>query len=206
MIKPKFVDILEKVDDAIFIPALEEIKDIDWDYVRTVDIRHTNSAFVDCTTLALRITKGFVMPSSNSDADIRKVADIIEAVDMKCINDYPRLQEIIKWSYSFVNGLNLGRVMLVKMNGFGRIPLHIDPGKYFEVYKRFHIVFKTDPDVLFVGPPNSEPTHMPYGYLCQLNNIDLHGVVSKSNESRIHLIVDIETQDRRFEVSGPSNV
>ena len=33
---------------------------------------------------------------------------------------------------------------------------------------------------------------MPYGHLCQLNNLDMHMVRNNSDQPRIHIIADIE--------------
>lgn len=201
MQSPTFVDIIQKVESHIFNLAIEEIANIDWESVRMRDIRNTNPAFATCITLPLRLSAKYKNPVINSTQHILNESEIIEAKDAPWINKYPALQDIISWVYSSVNGIRLGRVMLVNLLELGTIPLHIDPGKYFNVYKRFHVVFKTSPEVVFIGKEGTTPTHMPYGYLCQLNNIDYHGVISKSLDTRIHLIVDIETTDERFSVT-----
>lgn len=205
MQKPQFVDILTQVDPALFSDWLSEINTIDWDYFYKRDKRRAHPSFATCTTLHMRMSAGTdsIITKPNSNEQIKYVGEILESKESPYMHDYPKLIKAMNWILEYVDGKQLGRVMLVKLAGHGRIPLHIDPGSYFQVYKRFHMVFKTHPDVLFIGPPGSTPVHMPEGYLCQLNNIDLHGVISNTDVDRIHLIADIETDNPRFSVSGP---
>jgi hypothetical protein len=207
MQKPQFVDILTPIEPTILSSCLEEIGTIDWDYLHGRDKRRAHPAFATCTTLHLRISAGSdsIVTQPNSSDQIKYVGEILETKESPYANQYPKLVEAMNWAKEYVNGAQIARVMLVKLAGHGKIPLHIDPGAYFDVYKRFHAVFKTHPDVLFIGPPGSIPTHMPKGYLCQLNNIDMHGVISNTDVDRIHLIIDIETNDPRFTVSGPNS-
>lgn len=203
MEKPTFVDIITKVDEDLFDRAILEIQKIDWDFIHKIDTRHKHAPFATSTAMYFRIPINAPVVEYNSDSNVRQVSEILDAEDTDFMTQFSAIADIINWANAYVAGKKIGRVMLVKLAEYGKIPLHIDPGKYFDTYKRFHVVFKSTPGVVFLGPPGTVPTHMPVMHLCQLNNIDYHGVESKSNEPRIHLIIDIETDDPRFSVTGP---
>jgi hypothetical protein len=108
---------------------------------------------------------------------------------------------LVDWIFNRVSGIRLGRIMIVNLLPNSIIPNHVDPGAYFRNYKRFHVPLVTNEGVVFTGSDIGLDYHMPIGTLCQLNNLGLHGVKNLSTESRIHMIVDIETIANEFQFS-----
>jgi hypothetical protein len=113
---------------------------------------------------------------------------------------YPCVNELVNWIYTNVEGTKLGRIMLVKLLPGGAIGEHIDPGPYFQAHYRFHVPFITHADMVFFGPGKSNPMHMPEGYLSQLNNRGLHSAENNSHIERIHLIVDINSNNQKYKI------
>jgi aspartyl/asparaginyl beta-hydroxylase (cupin superfamily) len=106
----------------------------------------------------------------------------------------------VDWIYQTVKGKRLGQIMLAKLLPESGIPYHRDPGPYWEVYKRFHVPIITNPMVLFYCRHNDKEIHMKSGNLYQLNNLWLHAAENYSPYERIHVIVDIETDDECFAI------
>jgi len=96
---------------------------------------------------------------------------------------------LIDWIYNTVNGIGLGKVMIVNLEPYGIVGDHVDDGPYFDQHARFHVPIKTTTGMTFKGE------HMPIGHLCCLNNSGVHGGINNSEIERIHLIVDVQPQD-----------
>lgn len=190
------VEVIEKVPDEIFNGALNEISNIDWPHYRSVDTRRTASyAFVDSSiSVPLRVHD---VPAATV-VDIEKFAEYIECKNTVASNFFPLSNLAAAWVFKQVQGEKIGRIQIVKMLANTSIASHIDPGPYFKFYSRFHIPFVTNGDVKFTGEEGDEPIGMPRGYLCQLDNVHLHGVTNTSSSDRIHMIVDIFS--RRYPV------
>jgi aspartyl/asparaginyl beta-hydroxylase (cupin superfamily) len=107
---------------------------------------------------------------------------------------FQAVRTLSQWMFETVSGKTMGRIMIVNLEPRGRVPLHVDPKDYFEMYSRFHVPLKTNPGVVFNGENGTANEHMPLGYLSRLNNRLPHQLDNNSDENRIHLIVDIETE------------
>lgn len=83
----------------------------------------------------------------------------------------------------------VGRCLLVNLKANSNIEPHIDPGFYLTNCKRNHIPIITNSKVIFTVGDDS--IHMPTGSCYEIDNTVLHSVVNASNDSRIHIIIDI---------------
>lgn len=189
-VKENHVRLIEAVPIELFNCAKDEVDDIDWNSnIVKSDFRKLDPAFSTSITRHLRTHK----LEFNTPRTREAVSDIVECKDSALRYMYPQVNKLVDWCYSAVNGKELGRIMVVKLLSGGRVIPHIDTGLYFQRYHRFHVPLITNNQVLFMGPSNTKPIHMPYGILCQLMNLQLHGVENNSKDDRIHLIVDINT-------------
>lgn len=96
-------------------------------------------------------------------------------------NIYDSLEQLV--------GGKVIRSEFISMNPKSRIRTHKDRSDILYVARRFHIPIKTNIDVAFTT--GGETRHLEQGKLYELNNIKYHSVNNNSNESRIHLIVDV---------------
>lgn len=182
---------IKEVPDFLFFPALEEIEKIN--FSNEIDSRSNYSVFKTSKAIHLRIHKPPV--NGPSPKTIEEWSVITECINNDDHYDfYPKIIDVCNWISLTVEGLNLGRIMIVNLESKGIIKLHKDPLNYFEKFSRFHVAFKTNKNVVFKDENNVEE-HMPYKTLCRLNNRLLHAVENKSLENRIHLIVDVEQKE-----------
>jgi hypothetical protein len=89
---------------------------------------------------------------------------------------------------------------IVSMNPKSRIRVHKDRGDMLYLARRFHVPLKTNKQAFFTV--EDENFHLSEGKLYELNNIKYHGVRNDSDESRIHLIIDLLPQEY---VNGAAN-
>jgi len=202
------IDSVEWIDEApkdLFEQALTEVQKIDyWESIPQTrnytkdgmvgEGENKKHIFSDCQTIHVRYHK--VPPGTATT--IRDHSKIIECQDSRARAWFPALNKVIDWAYTRVDGKRLGRVMLAKMLEESSIPLHRDPGPYFQTYRRFHVPIITNPMVLFKCGHNDKEMYMEAGSLYQLNNLWLHGVDNYSPYERIHVIIDIETDNPQF--------
>jgi hypothetical protein len=193
------VSILDTIPSAIFNQALEEVNSIDWKHYEKFDSRSNTSKnlyFATSKTIHLRTHNVSTIPQN--ELTIEVFNNTVECIDTVFISKFAAVKKLVDHIHTLVNGKRLGRIMLVKLLAGGEVPDHIDPGKYFLTHRRFHVPFITDKKVTFKGKLGSTPLHMPVGTLCQLNNRNTHSAKNDSTIDRVHLIVDIETEDVRY--------
>jgi hypothetical protein len=183
------VQIIKEVPDNIFKNCLAEVSKINWENV--VDERK-QGVFVSSTAIHIR------SPNTSSHVEkpksIESYSEIVNCVTNKGImRQFPAHYYAAAWVKKEVNGLGIGRIMIVNLKSNSKIALHIDPGLYFEKYSRYHIPLITNNQVQFFNEKGSKE-HMPYKTLCRLNNLDFHGLINDSSEERVHLIVDVEVE------------
>ncbi len=182
---------IAKVPDNVFKNARNEVLNtINWNKLPFPDTRSQNLAFKTSIAAHLRVHK----VEKDTLHTIEVLSQIVECVDTQARIKFPNINALVDWICKQVSAVSLGRIMVVKLLAGGIIPLHIDPGKYFEYYYRFHVPLVTDHNVIFTSDVYLSE-HMPLGYLTQLKNRKLHGVQNNSSLDRIHLIVDIESKD-----------
>jgi hypothetical protein len=181
------VQIIKEVPDDIFNRCVDEVHEIDWNNIRD---HRKQGVFETSTSIHLR---------SHNTNDYEEKPDSIETFSKitECKSNFDLIFKFLgnynaaKWIKEEVNGIQIGRIMIVHLAPGGEIKIHKDPGLYFEKYSRYHIPLLTNEQVQFFNE-NGSRAHMPYKTLCRLNNLGFHGLINDSNEGRVHLIVDIE--------------
>lgn len=79
--------------------------------------------------------------------------------------------------------------ILTKLLPRSKIRRHRDQGKWLEAVHRIHMPVVTNPDVLFsVGETR---INMKRGVFYEINNVLPHDAVNRSDEDRVHLIIDL---------------
>jgi hypothetical protein len=180
---------IKEVPDEIFLEAKEEIDAIDFKSI--IDPRAKSEVFNTSTAIHLRVHK------PPTDKPLPKTIDEWSVIT-ECVNHsinyvkYPKVINLCKWIYEQVEGIEMGRIMIVNLAPGGIVAPHIDPLDYFEQFSRFHIPFKTNSKVVFNDGSGSSDEHMPYKTLSRLNNRLMHALYNRSAENRIHLITDIK--------------
>jgi hypothetical protein len=192
----KVIEIISKVPDDLFIAALDEVLKIDWDNLPMPDRRAEHGHFKTSITNHIRVHK----VTKDTPHTIEVLSAIVDCMDMPARKLYPNVDKLVEWIYNSVEGTKLGRIMLVKLMPGGTIGAHIDPGQYFLEHYRFHVPFITAPEVLFYGEEKEIGFHMPEGHLSQLANRRLHSAKNLSNIERIHLIVDIDSDNPTYNI------
>lgn len=189
------VKILNKIPSNIFNTAKDEVLKIDWNNLPIPDRRSEASVFKTSITNHLRVHR----IKKDTPHTIEALSAIVDCIDTPARMLYPSIDKLVNWIYDNVNGIKLGRIMIVKLLPNGIINAHIDPGQYFQEHYRFHVPFITDHNVLFYGEDNVS-AHMPEGFLSQLANRRMHSAENKSNVDRIHLIVDIDSNNPIYDI------
>lgn len=187
------VKTITQVPDDIFRPALAEINSINWGQIQDPS-RGSAKSFATSTAVHVRTHRAPV--GRPRPTTIEEWSVITECANHpKNYARFPKVVETANWMMQQVDGIAMGRIMIVELAPRGVVALHIDPLDYFVMYSRFHVPFKTNENVLFNGGPDTANEHMAYQHLCQLNNRLPHSLVNNSDQSRIHVIVDIALEN-----------
>lgn len=131
----------------------------------------------------------------------KELADkILGSVDTKNIERLPECAKLIHMVTGIVGG-QLGRSYVAKMVPGGKIYPHIDPGKYFTIHDRYHIVLTTNPGVSFgCGIGDSiETVRFEQGQLWVFNNKIVHWAINDGTTDRIHIIMDYKNDTLQFD-------
>lgn len=112
----------------------------------------------------------------------------------KDVNSFKKQESIkeLQDIYDLLEKEYRGKVVrseLVNMFGNSRIRKHRDRTNMLFLCRRIHIPIKTNKDTIFMV--NGEIESMAEGYIYEINNSKIHSVENKSNENRIHLIIDL---------------
>ncbi len=78
---------------------------------------------------------------------------------------------------------------IVSMNPNSRIRIHKDRGDALYLARRFHVPIKTNTKTFFIV--EDEKFFLEEGKIYELNNSRYHGVRNESDETRIHLLIDV---------------
>jgi hypothetical protein len=118
----------------------------------------------------------------------------ITVVEKNTLRDGARgeLEQIYKKLEEHVGG-TVVHSEIVSMNPKSRIRVHKDRGDMLYVARRFHVPLKTNDQTFFLV--EDEKFTLSAGKLYELNNVKYHGVRNDSEESRIHLIIDLIPQE-----------
>lgn len=193
------VRILDPIPDTIFNNAKEEILNINWDEYVKFDNRATTSKnlfFGSSKTIHLRTHD--TSKYTPSELNIGLLNSIVECKDTIFKQRFPHVSNLINYVVNLVDGYAVGKIMIIDLLPNGIVNDHIDPGEYFLNHRRFHVPITTNTGSNFFGKLGSTAIHMPEGTLCQLNNRNTHSVKNESHEHRIHLLIDIATNNDKF--------
>lgn len=119
---------------------------------------------------------------------------MIEAADSPLFKYFPMCRELM---YSAMDMMQhpgkLGRCYIAKMSPGGKVYPHVDPGRYFELHDRYHIVLSTNENVSFScgNEVDTETVHFKEGEVWVFNNKVTHWASNNGDTDRIHIIMDI---------------
>jgi hypothetical protein len=104
---------------------------------------------------------------------------------------FPRVREAALVLLNILQGTALGRVILTRIPPSGQIYSHSDEGEAADWYDRFHLVISSAEkgNYFYSG---DEQVEMKAGEIWWVNNHIPHSVKNKSEEDRIHMILDIQ--------------
>lgn len=92
-----------------------------------------------------------------------------------------------------VNGTRLGRMVVTRLAPGDKITPHTDEGPYAEYYSRYHVVLKGLAGSVFTC--GDEAVQMLTGEIWWFNHRAEHSVSNNSKDDRVHLIIDIHSDD-----------
>lgn len=148
---------------------------------------YPGSAHKDTKCIFLRWCRGL---------DISAAFTEIPAFDFPAIAKLKEAHELINYAVHRVGGKELGRILVAKLQGVGRIQPHVDEGLYADHYERFHVVLDSEASFFRCG---SEITEMKPGELWWFNHKVEHQVWNASLKDRLHLIIDCVAPNFRRE-------
>lgn len=187
------VQVYSQAPQSLIKAAQNECSTVDWLNLPFPDLRPQLSIFNTSSALHLRVHKA----AANTPHTVHALSEIIDCVDTPVRNLFPGLNALASWVCQETAAECIGRIMVVRLLARGSVAQHIDPGKYFQFYYRFHVPIFTNEDVYFYDEENSREL-MPQGFLCQLYNQKKHGVINNSGLDRIHLIIDLRTNRAEY--------
>ena len=182
---------IDQIPENLFNDALTEVPKMDWESAR--DGRRKLELFKTSRAIHLRIDETTPIDPKTG----LPVFSTVNCIDATNRPNFPKVDKLVSWVYERVSGKTLGRIFLVNLLPGGIVGNHKDLGQYFQSYQRFHVPLITNENVVFTG--DGTESHMSAGKLWQLNNRDFHGVINSSDTERIHIIVDIHTDDDEFQ-------
>ena len=194
---------ISPVPESILNAAIVEIDNIDWTQTQTDSYIQSYRAieFQDAGSLTkkgrhlvnqnlpifLRTHKTALTDNTIEWAEFR---ENIDSVDTEWQVRLPNVTKLLHWAQQKMNAKAIGNSVLNCMLPGGHVTRHIDKGRYFATYCRFHIPLKTNSQVTFSGSSDYQE-HMPVGWLYRLNNLIEHQVQNQGTAQRVHLIVDL---------------
>lgn len=114
--------------------------------------------------------------------------------DLQCFNypafyKLPQARPFIFGLMSRLEGEQLGRVLITKLEPGKQIYKHKDQGGYAEHYNRYHLVLSSGPGSIFYV--EDEQINMKTGDAWWVDKSAEHWVINNSDTDRVHLIIDI---------------
>jgi hypothetical protein len=82
---------------------------------------------------------------------------------------------------------------LARLKPGGVIGMHADAGNFLTLCHRIHIPLKTNPAVAYVIDDNEY--YWEAGKIYEFDNTRVHGVINRSDEYRIHLVINLYPKD-----------
>lgn len=157
-------------------------------------------------SIHLRIHDKHSKTEEISDArGAKELADkMLDAVDHENFYRLPECRKLINLAMTMtLPGSKLGRCYVAKMSPGGNVYPHIDPGRYFDVHDRYHIVLQTNNGVSFSCgnnniPGDVETVRFEANELWVFNNKVMHWASNKGDQDRIHIIMDVRNDTLHF--------
>lgn len=148
------------------------------------------------TTHALRNTQSIMLRKlklSQLLPTTRAYNEVMEIEDCGLFEQYPiflhTTQRIEKMFFDAgVKQVEYGRIFFSKLLAHSDIDEHIDRGKYFSYYDRFHFVIDTPKDCVF--SIRNQDIYLQQGGFYYVNNHVPHWLANRGNFDRINLIID----------------
>ena len=125
----------------------------------------------------------------NVDKDIDGVINGKECCNQESYLCLPGARELVFDLMRFVEGEQLGRLLITRIKPGGAIEPHEDMGASAEYYDRYHIVLQGEKGNMFYC--DTEQVQMLTGEVWWFDNKKTHSAVNNSATDRIHMIIDI---------------
>lgn len=82
---------------------------------------------------------------------------------------------------------------ITRLKPYGVVGKHIDVGNFLTLCHRIHIPLLTNPKVAYVI--DEQEYYWESGNIYEFDNTRLHGVINRSDEYRVHLIINLYPQE-----------
>ncbi len=156
-------------------------------------------------SIHLRIhDKNYKTETVSEQQNAKELADkMLIAVDSPTFKFFPECKKLIESVMGMLPKSSiLGRCYIAKAVPGGTIYPHIDPGKYFTIHDRYHIVLQTNENVSFscgdITLGDVETVRLEKGEIWVFNNKVMHWGSNKGSEDRIHIIMDVRNEQLEF--------
>lgn len=117
----------------------------------------------------------------------------LDAVDREVMAKIPGVKPLALDLMRMASGTRLGRVVIAKSEPGTEILPHADEGSYADYYSRYHVVLQGLPGSMFNC--GDEQVNMLTGEIWWFDHRVEHSLKNNSRDDRVHLIVDVRTDD-----------
>lgn len=176
-----FLKIAENVDVFPILHAVQLKPDL-WDE-NNLRTTHPVSPHQDCHDIWILFN---AIPKNEAD-----IVDDTKVVPYRAWQELPQLRPVLFDLMRRVEGIQLGRVLITKLETGKKIPPHTDQGAPVEFYSRYQIALQSYPGCVF--QIEDEKVQFRAGDVWKIDNSKEHSVVNNSSDDRIVLIADIRT-------------
>lgn len=176
-----FLRIAEGVDVMPILNAIQAKPEL-WDE-NNLRTTHSLSPHQECHDIWCFFN---VVPES-----LESVVDDIRVVPYRAWKELPQLRPVIFDLMRRVEGMELGRVLITKLEPGKKIPPHVDHGAPVEYYSRYQIVLQSLPGCVF--QIEDERVNFRAGEVWRIDNSKEHSVTNSSADSRLVVICDIHS-------------
>lgn len=187
--------------DLNIIPALEEVLANGHLFAPHTKVKAISPALEEVESIHLRIHPPVDIQSRKEGEhwDAKDLADqqarsIVDSDDFKQLH---QVRKLIEHAMTLIPQGHLGRAYISKLVPGGKIYPHVDPGLYFAIHNRYHIVLTTNPDVEFFT--ETENIKCRPGELWRFNNRAKHWGENKGSTDRLHIIFDVAHNPRFYD-------
>jgi len=183
------------------IPALEEVMANNNLFAPHTKVKAISPALEEVESIHLRIHPPVEVQSRKEGEhwDAKDLADqqARSIIDTEAFKQLNQVRKLIEHAMTLLPAGHLGRAYISKLVPGGKIYPHVDPGLYFAIHNRYHIVLTTNPDVEFFT--ETENIKCQPGELWRFNNRAKHWGENKGSTDRLHIIFDIAHNPRFYD-------